>query len=78
MRVGVWVKLDICIYHEGSLSVRNEFNLGDSWHHQTFHGASQGSGEGRHGVGARKDVCLFAMNSISVIAGITKRFMAHL
>ena len=25
-----------------------------------------------------KDVCLFAMNSISVIAGITKRFMVRL
>ena len=46
MRVGVWVKLDICIYHEGSLSVRNEFNLGDSWHHETFHGTSLGLGEG--------------------------------
>ena len=30
---------------KGCLSVRNEFNLGDSWHHQTFHGASLGPGK---------------------------------
>ena len=42
------------IYHEGCLSVRNEFNLGDSWHHETFHGTSLGLGEGGQRVGRTK------------------------
>ena len=38
------VELHIYIYHEGCLSGHNEFNLCNSWYHQTFHGKSLGPG----------------------------------
>ena len=40
----VWVKLDIYIYHEGCLSVRNAVRLCNSGDHETVHGTSVGPG----------------------------------
>ena len=50
----MWVELDIYIYHEEWLSVRNAFGLYNRWHHEMFYGTSLDPGEGRQGVGRMK------------------------
>ena len=53
-RKWVWVELDIYLYEEECLSVRNAFGLRNSWGHQTFHGRSLGPGEGQEAIGRTK------------------------